>query len=68
MDVWIKKMLYIYIYIVYIYIYYTLYIYIYNGVLFSHEERNYVIYMRTDGTGDHYVKRLPRQASGRMPA
>jgi hypothetical protein len=50
--------------VIYIYIY----IYIYNGVLFSHEERNYVIYMRTDGTGDHYVKRLPRQASGRMPA
>jgi hypothetical protein len=31
-------------------------IHIYSGVLFSHEEQNFVICQRVDGTGDHHAK------------
>jgi hypothetical protein len=31
--------------------------YMQNGLVFSHkEELNYVIFRKTDGTGDHHVK------------
>jgi hypothetical protein len=29
----------------------------YNGILFSHEEQNYVICRKMDETGDHQIKK-----------